>query len=160
MRKLIVVLIILLATSAYAEQWCEWSGTEAVNCINERDGILYAPGYVPIKIEPNIDTIHSRGYYRLEVTQPVLGENQVRDAEVWELFTHPINEDKITKTWTVRDMTATEIDNRVASPLSVNDYWQWKGIQAAGGWTNEEMIQRLPADLVEAFQARARLLAE
>ena len=158
MRKLIVILVVLLATSAYAEQWCEWSGTEGINCINERDGILYAPGYVPIKIEPNIDRIHSRGYYRLEVTQPVLGENQVRDAEVWAMYTHPVNEDKITKTWTVRDLTATEIDMGIASPMPISEYYLWKALIVKGVITQQEAANALPQELIDAYLARDRLV--
>jgi hypothetical protein len=153
MKKILCLIAVmsLLAAPALADTWCQWDGSTGINCQSDSRGYIRIDGF---KVS-TVSIANSKGWYVLDTTDPTLGENQVRDAEVWGFA-----DNVITKTWTVRDLTATEIDNRIASPLSVNDYWQWKGIQAAGGWTNQQMLDRLPADLVEAFQARARLLAQ
>ena len=164
MRKIILCVAVLFVLSGvgYADQWCEWDGSQAVNCQSDSRtgvpyGVLISPTGTPTRVDTNIDLIHSWGFYRLEVTYPVLGEDQVRDAEEWELYTHPINEDKITKTWTVRDMTATEIDVRQAGPMPLSEYYLWRALIVTGVITQQQAQANLPQELIDAYQARDRL---
>jgi hypothetical protein len=158
MKRTIVVFAIMfvaLASPLYAATWCEWDGAKGVNCQSDSRGYVRQTNGHLISANPAPDNLNQHNFYELVITDPTLGADQVRDAEVWGFA-----DNIITKTWTVRDLTATEIDNRVASPLSTNDYWQWKAIQLAGGWTDAQMLTRLPADIVEAFKARKRLLGD
>ena len=96
MKKLIVIaLTLLFASSAYADRWCEWSGTEGINCRNDRNGVLLSPTNFPTS---TVAKINSWGVYHVTETQPVVGEDQRRDAEVWGFA-----DNEITLTWTVRE---------------------------------------------------------
>ena len=136
---------------AYADRWCQWSGTVGENCKNDRNGVLYMP--FPTRTE---SIINSYGFYRITTTQPTIGADQVRDAEVWDFA-----DNQISLTWTVRDMTATEIDNRAASPMPVHAYYVWKAFMQAGIFTQAQLVAYFQAnqpDMIEAYQARDRLL--
>ena len=154
MKRLIVILIIVIVTSiapyAYADRWCQWSGTEGENCLNDRNGIVRVPGKLPAS---TVAIINSHGYFRVIQTQPTIGPDQLRDAEVWGFA-----DNEITLTWTVREMTATEIDNRIASPMSVTDYYIWKALLVTGVLTQQQAVNNLPPELIDAYQARERLL--
>ena len=156
MKKLIVIaLTLLFASSAYADRWCEWSGTEGINCRNDRNGLLISPTGTPTWVENNLSLINGWGLFHTTETQPVIGEDQVRDAEAWGFA-----DNEITLTWTVRDMTATEIDNRIASPMSVTNYYIWKALIATGTITIQQAQDNLPQELIDAYQARKRLLGD
>ena len=151
MNKIVLILAILLVTSfAYADRWCEWSGTVGENCVNDRHGVLMSAEGIPTRTEA---IINSWGVYRVTETQPVIGENQRRDAEVWGFA-----DNEITLTWTVREMTATEIDNRIASPMSVTNYYIWKALLVTGVLTQQQAVNNLPPEMIDAYQARERLL--
>ena len=153
MKKLItiVLLILFFAPFSYADRWCEWSGTVGENCKNDRDGVVYLP--FPTRTE---SLINNAGLYRVTVTQPTIGVDQTMDAEVWGFA-----DNQISLTWTVRDLTTTELDNRAASPMSVNDYYVWKAFIQAGIFTQAQLVTYFQAnqpDMIEAYQARDRLL--
>ena len=150
MKSLIVIaLIVLFAPLANADRWCEWSGTQGINCRNDRNGVLMSPTNFPTS---TVSKINSWGVYHLTETQPTLGADQVRDAEVWSKV-----DNEIYLTWTVRDMTATEIDERIASPMSITDYYLWKVLLVTGTITQQQAVDRLPQELIDAYQARDRL---
>ena len=153
MKSLIVIaLIVLFAPFANADRWCEWSGTEGINCRNDRNGVLMSPTNFPTS---TVSKINSWGVYHLTTTQPTIGEDQVRDAEVWSKV-----DNEIFLTWTVRDMTETEIDQRIANPMSVTDYYIWKALLVTGVLTTAQAIANLPAEMIDAYQARKRLLGD
>ena len=150
---IVIALIVLFASFANADRWCEWSGTEGENCRNDRNGVLKSPTNFPTS---TVSKINSWGVYHLTTTQPEIGEDQVRDAEVWSKV-----DNEIYLTWTVRDMTATEIDNRAASPMPVHAYYVWKAFMQAGIFTQAQLVAYFQAnqpDMIEAYQARDRLL--
>ena len=150
MKSLIVIaLIVLFASFANADRWCEWSGTEGENCRNDRNGVLMSPTNFPTS---TVSKINSWGVYHLTTTQPTIGADQVRDAEVWSKV-----DNEIYLTWTVRDMTATEIDQRIANPMSITDYYLWKVLLVTGTITQQHAADRLPQGLIDAYQARDRL---
>jgi len=163
MKKLILcLLIVLIPGIVFAENWCMWSGTEAEYCQSDDSrGYIRMPSELADKtVANNVVTgteadYNTAGFYKLVVTQPTLGENQVRDEEVWGFA-----DNEISKTWTVRDMTATEIDNRIASPMSVTDYYQWKCLLVTGVITQQQALDNLPPVMVDAYQARKRLLGD
>ena len=159
MKKIVMVILALLvasfSTSYAADRYCEWSGTEGINCVSPNSiGHYRIPGRVKTA---NPVRLNEYGYYIMTTTQPVIGEDQVRDAEVWGFA-----DNEITLTWTVRDMTATEIDNRIASPMSIEMYWVWKALThpVRGIMTQAEAATILPQAMIDAYQARARLLGD
>jgi len=153
MKKLITIALLtfFFASFAYADRWCQWSGTEGENCKNDRGGVVYLP--FPTRTEA---LINAAGYYRVTITQPTIEEDQTRDAEVWGFA-----DNQISLTWSIRDLTAIELDNRAASPMSVNDYYVWKAFIQAGIFTQAQLVAYFQAnqpDMIEAYQARDRLL--
>ena len=155
MKKIVLVLgILLIATFAHADRWCEWSGTEGENCVNDRYGILKSPTGTPTWVESNTALINSWGLFKTTDTQPTIGEDQVRDAEVWAFA-----DNEITRTWTVRDMTTTEIDVRSAGPMPLSEYYLWLALthETLGIYTRAQLAGVLPQELIDAFLARDRL---
>jgi hypothetical protein len=107
------------------------------------------------KFSTSAENLNPRGWYETTITQPTIGEDQVKDAVVWGFVTN-----QISKTWTVRDMTQDEIDRRDAEPMSVSDYLQWKAIIQFTSATQEQIVTYLQAnapELIAAYQARDRL---
>jgi hypothetical protein len=161
MKKLIVFAILLIAPFAYADTWCMWSGTEGENCRSDNLGSIRMPSDLSDKtlannvISGTEGDYNAVGFYKLTTTQPEIGENQVRDAEVWDKV-----DNQITRTWTVRDLTAEEIDNRIASPMSVTNYYIWKALIATEVLTIQQAQNNLPQELIDAYQARKRLLGD
>jgi hypothetical protein len=150
MKNLIAVLAILLIVPvAYADRWCEWSGTEGENCVNDNSGVLLSPTKVPTRTEWKINTW---GLFRVAITQPTVEEDELRDVEVWDKV-----DNQISLTWTVRDMTAIELDNRASSPMPLSEYYLWKALLATGVITQQQAATYLPQELIDAYQARDRL---
>jgi len=147
---LAVVLIVFFAVPVSADTWCQWSGTEGTDCKSDRDGVFRTP--FPTRSEA---TINEHGYYRLVVTQPTLGENQVRDEEVWAF-----EDNVITKTWTVRDLTAQEINEREAGAMPLSEYYLWKVLRLKNVVTTQELQDNLPEELKDAYLARKALLGD
>lgn len=132
-------------------QWCEWSGTQGVNC--QSDG----RGYIKIEGRPTKTPAiaNAAGWYKVIVTEPSLGADETKDEVVWGFASN-----EITKTWTVRDMTSTEIDERDASAMKITDYYLWKTLLKTSVITQQQAVDNLPADLIDAYQARKRLLGD
>jgi hypothetical protein len=153
MKKFILCLMFTLIPSLlFAGTWCQWSGTEGENCKStSRTFITINGGRVTVYAE----NLNPLGWYESTITQPTIGEDQVKDEVVWDFA-----DNEISKTWTVRDMTNTEIDTRDAEPMSVSDYLQWKAIIQFTSATQEQIVTYLQAnapELVAAYQARDRL---
>ena len=149
MKKLITITLLTLffASFAYADRWCEWSGTVGENCKNDRDGVVYLP--FPTRTE---SLINDAGLYRVTITQPTIGTDQVRDSEVWGFA-----DNQISLTWAVRDLTAQEILERDAGAMSLTDYLQWKAIVQFTSATSEQIVTFLTAnypEVVDAYLAR------
>lgn len=154
MKRLILVLFLsFITTPLIAGTWCMWSGTEGINCQNDSRGYVRMPDGHPIGAsEANLNY---HGFYERITTQPTIGADQVRDVEVWGFA-----DNEISLTWSVRDMTVTEIDNRIASPMSVTNYYLWKALLVTGVLTNDQAVANLPAEMIDAYQARKRLLGD
>jgi hypothetical protein len=148
---LTAILIIMFALPVSAETMCRWDGSMGVNCQNSDRGYLIVPvdGH---KIAVEQELFDEFGFFPLTTTYPELGENQTRDQEQWSF-----DGSEITRTWTVRDLTAEEIDQRVASPMPLNTYYLWKALITKGVITQQEAAQRLPQELIDAYLARDRL---
>ena len=155
MKRLILVLFLsFIATPLVAGTWCMWSGTEGTNCQSDSRGYVRMPDGHPIGAsEANLNY---HGFYERIITQPTIGEDQVKDAEVWGFA-----DNEISLTWSVRDMTATELDNRAASPMSVSDYYLWKALMTGGVFRQAQLVAYFQAnqpEMIDAYQARDRLL--
>ena len=93
--KTIVGLILsmfLFASPLFADTYCEWTGTEGTNCRSDAEGYLRAPDGHKITVAES--NLNSFGYYKLTITNPVLGDDQVTDQEVWVFIGNDI-----TMTW-------------------------------------------------------------
>jgi len=151
MKKLIILFIIFLTVPAFAGTWCQWDGSEGTNCRVVNKNIIKLPSGVYVAQKD----FNSYGYYELITVQPEIGENQIKDQETWEFV-----DNQIIKSWIVRDMTQTEIDDRIADPMNINDYYQWKALIKLGIITQQQAADNLPPELIDAYLARKRLLGD
>ena len=150
MKKIALILTMLFVASfAHAGMWCEWSGTKGENCVHDSNGVLMSPLNIPTRTE---STINSWGLFRVKITQPVLDENQVKDAEVWNKV-----DNEILLTWTVRDMTPAELDAREAEAMPLSEYYLWKTLIVTGVITQQQAANNLPPELIDAYLARDRI---
>ncbi|MCP4262754.1 MAG: hypothetical protein GY774_35395 [Planctomycetes bacterium] len=149
MKKIVMIIAMLLITPfAYADQWCEWSGTAGINCINDRYGVISLDG-VPTRTEA---FINSFGLFRLTITQPAIGADETTNAEIWDKVGN-----QLSLTWSVRAMTQEEIDQRDSSPMSLSEYYLWTTLEATGTITIQQIQDNLPQELIDAYLARDRL---
>ena len=112
MKKLIVLTLVLLASPALAEQYCEWSGTEGVNCQNDNKGYVRTSAGLPVG--GGVSNYNDNGLFLLSIVEPTLGVNEVRDQDQWSF-----DGSVITRTWSTRTLTAQEIqdrDDQIAHP--------------------------------------------
>ena len=150
MKKLYLILLFLVApTIANADMWCKWDGQEGTECQSDSKGFIFDERGFRVST-PSI--ANANGYFRLVDTQPVIGQNQVRDAVLWGF-----SNNEITRTWTVRNLTAEEIDQNTARPMPLNTYYLWKALLVKGAITQQEAANALPQELIDAYQARDRL---
>jgi hypothetical protein len=156
MKKIIITLVLagltLLTTHSDAGTWCMWNGTQGVHCQLDTKGYVRLPGGHPVSAVPAPGNLNQHGFYALQITYPALGENQTYDAEVWGL-----TDNVMTKTWTVRDLTGAEIDERSLGVMPIGQYYLWRALIAKGVITQQEAAMYLPAELIEAYLARKRI---
>ena len=148
MKKLIII-ILLFSAPAFASQWCQWDGSAGVECQSDSRGYILINGF-PTKTESIANT---NGYYKVVVTEPEVGADQVKDAVVWSRY-----ENKIGYTWTVRDKTSEELDTETAEPMPLSEYYLWKVLLLKNVVTAQELVNNLPAELKNAYLARDRLV--
>ena len=150
MKKFVLCLMIMFVPSLlFAGTWSQWDGSAGINCRSTSKTSIVIDDH---RVTVSAENLNPRGWYELTTTQPTIGADQVRDAEVWDLVGN-----EMSLTWTVRDMTATEIDQRIASPMRITDYYIWKVLIATGTITQAQAANRLPQELIDAYQARDRL---
>lgn len=145
-----ILFVILFAGQSVAGQWCQWDGSKGVNCQSDHRGYIVINGY-------NVKTpaiANAEGFYKVIETYPIITSDQVITTEQWSA---PVG-NHINKTWEFRDKTAIEIDQEIAQPMSVNDYYQWKAMIFKGLITEQEAASLLPPELVNAYLARERLM--
>ena len=160
MKKIIICLVIaLLPGIAFADTWCMWNGTQGEYCQSDDKGyIRITSDHTDKTLANNVISgtatdYNAVGYYLLTTTYPAIGENQVRDQEVWGFA-----DNEISRTWTVRDMTQEEIDQNIASPMPLSEYYLWKALIVKGVITQQEAVNALPQELIDAYLARDRLV--
>jgi len=153
MKKFILCLLFTFISSPlFAATWCQWDGSEGTNCQSTSRTYITINN---VRVTVSAANLNPRGWYELTVTEPTVGEDQVRDEVVWGFETN-----QISKTWTVRDMTAEEIDIRDAAVMPLIDYLQFNLMVAKGLVTKAEIATYLTAkypELIDAYQARDRL---
>jgi hypothetical protein len=147
----IVLLAVFITIPAQADQWCMWDGSQGVECQSDSKGFIRIPNPNGFKVSTE-SIANNKGYYRVVITQPTLGVDQVRDAEVWGF-----DGTNITLTWSVRDLSAGEIDQRDAAPMPLSEYYLWKALLVKGVITSQEAQNALPQELIDAYNARDRL---
>ena len=146
---LCLMFMLLIPSLLFAGTWCQWSGTEGENCQSTSRTYITING---VRVSVSTENLNPRGWYELTVTQPTVGEDQVKDAIVWGFVV-----DEISKTWTVRDLTAQEMLDRDAQAMSLIDYLQWKAIVNFTSATSEQIVTFLTAnypEIVDAYIAR------
>jgi hypothetical protein len=152
MKKILIpVFLLLFSAPAFGATWCEWSGTEGVNCQSDSRGYVRATADNH-PIGASEENLNYHGFYELIVTEPSLGPNQVKDAVVWGFAAN-----QISKTWTVRDLTTTELDQREARAMPLSEYYLWRALIVKGVITQQEAVDALPSVLIDAYLARDRL---
>ena len=150
MKKFILCLIFMLVPSLLlAGTWCQWDGSQGINCQSTSRTYITINN---VKVSVSAENLNPRGWFERTTTQPTIGEDQVKDAEVWGFV-----DNEISLTWTVRDMTAAEIDTRDASPMPLSEYYLWKTLITTEVITQQQAVNNLPAELIDAYQARDRL---
>ena len=150
--SLFVLSVLLWATGGFAATWCQWDGTKGINCKSTSKSYVMISG-VPVTV--SAENLNPRGWYERTITQPTIGTNQTTDAEIWSFAN-----DEIGLTWSVRDMTQTEIDEEIANPMSITNYYVWKALLVTGVITQQQAVDNLPSELIDAYQARKRLLGD
>ena len=155
-KTLFVIAYLFLAISiANAGTWCQWSGTEGENCkTTDKSYIRIGEDNThPVTIDAS--NLNPLGWYELTITEPNVGADQVKDTEVWGFA-----DNKISLTWTVRDMTDEEIDARDATPMGINTYYIWKTLIETNTLTIQQAQDNLPQELIDAYLARKRLIED
>ena len=150
MGRIILTIILLLwaVPTMAADLWCQWDGSKGTNCQSDYRGYIVIAGF-------NVKTpaiANAKGWFKLVTTEPTVAANQVKGTDVWA---HPTN--SITLTWTVRNKTTIELDEEAAQAMDANLYWLIKGLLAKGTFTLQEAQNFFPAEVIAAYQARARL---
>lgn len=150
MRKTVTIFLAILFFSApaIADQWCQWDGSKGVNCQSDSRGFILI-NHFPVRTP---EVANNKGWYKMTTLQPTLTENQTKDTPVWSF-----SNNQIQLTWTIRDLDSTEIDQKIAAPMSLNTYYLWKTLLTAGVITQQQAQQYLPQELIDAYQARGRL---
>ena len=146
--RITLVSILMFSVSAFAGQWCLWDGTKAGVCQSDSKGYIRVNGF-PTKT-PSI--ANNAGWYKLIITEPTFGTNQTKDQETWALINNEIH-----KSWTVRALTADELDTQIATPMPLGEYYLWKALITSGVITQQQAQNNLPQELIDAYQARNRL---
>jgi len=147
MKKFVLCLIILLVPSlVFAGTWCQWDGSAGINCKSSSNTYIILDDH---RVTVSAENLNPRGWYERIVTQPTIGANQVRDAEVWGFA-----DNQISLTWSVRDLTAAEIQARTAGAMSLSQYYIWKTLLTTGVITQQQAADHLPQELIDAYQAR------
>ena len=153
MRKFILCLLFIFIPSLlFAGTWCQWDGSAGTNCQSITRTYITINN---VRVTVSAANLNPRGWYELTVTEPSVGEDQVKDAVVWDFVTN-----QISKTWTVRDMTAVEIDTRDAAVMPLIDYLQFNLMVAKGVATPAEIVAYLTTkypEVLAAYLARDRL---
>jgi len=161
MKKVIIYFIVmfLFPFIADAAMWCMWDGSKGQYSQSDDKGYLKIPGDYPDRTLANNKIIggeavyNANGFFALTTTHPALGVNQIEDQEIWNKTGN-----QVSVTWTVRDMTQTEIDQQDAEPMPSSEYYLWKILYIKGVITLQEIQDNLPQELKDAYLARDRLL--
>ena len=149
---LLLIAFIFIPSLLFAGTWCQWDGSAGTNCQSTNRTFITINN---VRVTVSAENLNPRGWYELTVTQPVVGADQVVDETVWEFASN-----QISKTWTVRDLTAQEILERDAEAMSLMDYLQWKAIVQFTSATSEQITTFLTAnhpEIVDAYLARKAL---
>ena len=162
MKKLILTILILCVPSlAFAGTWCQWEGATRVNCKSTNKTSIFITDHL---VTVSAENLNPRGWFELITTQPTIGADQVRGAEI---ETKPANE--ILLTWAVDDMTAQEIQNRADEIAAqeglisrelyyvLNCFLKNGSIDVVNGKLNPAGC---PQKLKDAYSARGRLEAQ
>jgi hypothetical protein len=154
MKKLLLVICLLVVpTLALGATWCEWSGTAGENCKTDNKNGIIRIGGVNVKYESGKN---SRGYYELIVTEPAVSDTETKEVPpIWDFVAN-----QITKTWTVRDLTAEELNARIA--MGGDIYWLFKIVLNAPIPNKGEPLvtpakllgQGVPQWLIDSYLAR------
>ena len=127
MKYLIATILVLFAVNAHATTYCQWVGSEGVNCKLTRgeQNILYLDGYFPFK--ENATKANGYGYYELLTVNPVVDSATEKRGDIQWSFA----DNQITRTWLVADKTTDELNNDKCALIRSN-IWIVKKLIANG----------------------------
>jgi hypothetical protein len=150
----IAVCLLLFASIATAGTWCQWNGSEGENC-KTTDLVYIRIGDHPVTVAK--ENLNPFGWYELTITEPTVGADQIKNEMVWSFENNEIG-----LTWTVRDLTAQEIQDR-DDLITAEEGLISRELYYVLRWLiNENVITstnvaNAPAALRDAYQARGRL---
>jgi hypothetical protein len=149
-RVILFAFLAALAGVVNAGQWCQWDAANSVatDCQSDNAGYIVIEGF---KVR-SPDLANERGWYLTETTRPALTSTQTLDQVAYSL-----DANTITRTWTVRNLTAEEIDVEQSAAMPIGEYYLWKALIAKGVITQQEAVQALPQELIDAYLARQAL---
>lgn len=129
--------------------YAQWDGEKGFGQQNDGRGYLLSP---VDNHKISIDVASEYGLFPVEVTEPSLSSNEVKDQAVWSFDGSVIG-----LTWTIRNKTQEELDEEIASPvLSREGFYILKNLFDAGVITIND-IQNFSQAMRNAYAARARL---
>jgi hypothetical protein len=149
-RVILAAVLAVFVGVAHAGTWCFWDAANSVatDCQSDSAGYILIDGF---KVR-SPDIANDRGWYLTETTRPSLTSTQTLDTLVYSL-----DGTTITRTWTVRDLTAEEIALSEADAMPLGEYYLWKVLIARGVITQAQAAAVLPQELIDAYLARQAL---
>jgi hypothetical protein len=149
-RVILAAVLAAFVGVSHAGTWCFWDAANnlATDCQSDSAGYIVIDGF---KVR-SPDLANDRGWYLTETVRPTLTSTQTLDALVYSL-----EGTTITRTWTVRDLTAEEIALSEADAMPLGEYYLWKVLIARGIITQAQAAAVLPQELIDAYLARQAL---
>lgn len=131
MKHLIILFVLLLATSAQADTYCKWTGTAPDNCIATRtiaDGSKRAQIAGAWRVITT-ESAAEYGYYLFISIVPSIPDPATQKATS---FTDAFDGTTITRTYILETKTVTEQNETAAEAMSVELYYILKWIKTPG----------------------------
>lgn len=151
----ISLLLFCFIVPASADTWCKWdkANSTTTECRSDSKGYIVADGFKTRT--PAL--ANARGYFKVVGEAP-----DVKVTQVAEFTGYTKDGNLITRTYSVRDLTAAEIQAQEAAAMPLGEYYLWKFFrrivtQELGrkdAQFNTAVQADLPQKLIDAYLAR------